>query len=239
MKAEIKRLTPTKETLIRLFAKSGNQCGFPNCTHEVFSEDTLVAQVCHIRAAQEGGERFDTSMDNEERRGIENLIILCHKHHKITDDVNLYPVSVLREMKRKHEERQNKELKIKEYQLLSMIHNIENDSSNILDFNRESFMFILVTFIPISILSILQLKLNLFLGSWMGLILILSIFLAFRFRKILANKFKSIEEPWFSLVEKLENILYIKLPQTSKQGLLYSFLLLSYGICFLLLLFKL
>jgi len=230
MEKNIKRLTPTKETLIRLFAKSGNQCAFPDCTHEVFSEDTLVAQVCHIKAAQQGGERFDTSMDNEQRRGLENLIILCHKHHKITDNVKLYSASSLIEMKRKHEERQNKELKLKESQLVLMIQDIDNDSNSILTYNREIFMFILVAIIPYSMLSILQIKFNFFLGSWMVLILIISLLVALRVRKSLSIKFQKVEEAWFSIADKIESTLHIDLPKSSKQGFLYSFLILTLGI---------
>jgi len=101
---EVKRLTPTKETLVRLFAKSGNKCAFENCTHKLFAEDgTFIAEVCHIEAAMKGGERFREQMTNDERRNQENLILLCHAHHKISDNVIKYKVDKLQEIKRKHE----------------------------------------------------------------------------------------------------------------------------------------
>jgi len=104
MEEEVKRLTPTKETLIRLFAKAGNNCAFEDCQHKLFANNgTFIAQVCHIEAAQEGGERFRKEMNNEQRRNEENLILLCHAHHKITDNVDKYTVAKLKEIKAKHE----------------------------------------------------------------------------------------------------------------------------------------
>jgi DNA polymerase III delta prime subunit len=106
MQEEVKRLTPTKETLVRLFAKSGNKCAFENCRHKLFAGNgTFIAQVCHIEAAQEGGERFRKDMTNEQRRNEENLILLCHAHHKITDNVDEYKVEKIKEIKAKHESR--------------------------------------------------------------------------------------------------------------------------------------
>ncbi len=101
---EVKRLIPTKETLIRLFAKSGNNCAFENCQHKLFANNgTFIAQVCHIEAAMEGGERFRKEMKNEERRNEENLILFCYAHHKITDNVDEYTVAKLKAIKAKHE----------------------------------------------------------------------------------------------------------------------------------------
>lgn len=108
MQEEVKRLTPTKETLIRLFAKSGNKCSVETCTHKLFSEDgTFIAEVCHIEAARTGGERFNPSMTNEQRSQEENLILLCHAHHKITDNVVDYTVEKLKDIKRNHEAKYN------------------------------------------------------------------------------------------------------------------------------------
>lgn len=87
-----------------LFARSGNQCAFPGCTHPLFNEDNLfVAQVCHIEAASNGGERFNPDSDDEYRRSYGNLILLCYPHHIETDNVERYTVEKLREMKFNHE----------------------------------------------------------------------------------------------------------------------------------------
>lgn len=105
----VKRLAPTKKTLIRLFAISGNKCAFSNCEHKIFDEDgDLIAQVCHIEAASEGGERFNPNQTNEDRRQYENLVLFCYQHHVKTNDVNIYTVDVLKEIKRKHESKQTR-----------------------------------------------------------------------------------------------------------------------------------
>lgn len=93
-----------KGTYRTLFAKTGNQCAFPDCYHPLIDEDhQFVAQICHIEAASTDGERYNEQMTDEERRAPENLIVLCYRHHVKTNNVNVYPVEVLRGMKKKHE----------------------------------------------------------------------------------------------------------------------------------------
>lgn len=99
-----KRLAPTLETLRRLHLHSGNLCCFPNCNHLLMDKNgTFIAEVCHIEAAEPGGERFNSFMTNEERRHFDNLFCMCHAHHVITDDVKTFPVNVLKAMKATHE----------------------------------------------------------------------------------------------------------------------------------------
>lgn len=87
-----KRLAPTTKTLRELFAKSGNQCAFPDCEHPLIDEDhNFVANVCHIEDALPGG-RFNNKMTDEERRSYENLILFCYQHHKKTDNILKYSV---------------------------------------------------------------------------------------------------------------------------------------------------
>jgi hypothetical protein len=94
----------TTSTLKRLFALSGNQCAFPNChVPLVNNKNALDSNICHIEAAQEGGERYNPLMTDEERADYENLILLCRQHHDETDDVLKYTVDVLKAMKRNHE----------------------------------------------------------------------------------------------------------------------------------------
>ncbi|EJL73338.1 tetratricopeptide repeat protein [Chryseobacterium populi] len=98
-----KRLTPRAETIRLLLAKSGNQCGFDSCTEVIFNDSKqLIAECCHIEAALPEGERFNPNQTNEERRSFDNLIFLCHKHHKETDNTNIYTVPVLKELKSRH-----------------------------------------------------------------------------------------------------------------------------------------
>lgn len=101
----VKRLTPKSSTLRELYLLSGNRCAFPECTEAIVREDgSLVGDVCHIEAAMPEGERFNENMTNEKRRHISNLILLCKIHHAVTNNVELYPVEKMREMKQKHED---------------------------------------------------------------------------------------------------------------------------------------
>lgn len=63
----------------------------------------LVAQLCHIEAAEENGPRYNKDQSDEARRSFENLLFLCHAHHKITDDISIYTVEKLKEIKSNHE----------------------------------------------------------------------------------------------------------------------------------------
>lgn len=104
MTETVKRLEPTKDTLRELFLKSGNECAYPGCTHKIISSSgVFLAQICHIEAANEGGERFNPNQTNEQRRAFDNLLLMCHAHHKITDDVNEYTVERMKEIKSQHE----------------------------------------------------------------------------------------------------------------------------------------
>jgi hypothetical protein len=101
-----KRLAPSRETLREIYLKSGNNCAFPRCDERMFnSQGNFVGQICHIEAAETGGERFNQSQTNEQRRAPSNLLLLCYPHHKETNDVSKYPVSVMQKIKLDHENR--------------------------------------------------------------------------------------------------------------------------------------
>ncbi len=127
------RLTPKQDTLRALFAKSGNQCAFPGCNHRIINgKNQLIGEVCHIEAAEVGGERYNPNQSDEDRRDYSNLILLCHEHHVETNDVNEFPVSKLKEMKRLHEEKFTKEsFNINEETLKSIMLQINDYWQNI------------------------------------------------------------------------------------------------------------
>lgn len=97
----------TQLTRQRLYAMSGNCCAFPDCTQTFFNidDETNISNICHIEAAEQGGQRYNSNSNDEYRRSFNNLILLCPNHHKVTDDVQKYTVEVLKKMKRKHEEK--------------------------------------------------------------------------------------------------------------------------------------
>jgi hypothetical protein len=100
------RTEPSHTTYKELFALSGNMCAFPGCNQKIFDENhTLIGQICHIEAANPGGERYNPTQSEDKRAGFENLILLCANHHLITNDVSIYTVDTLKAMKKSHEER--------------------------------------------------------------------------------------------------------------------------------------
>lgn len=101
------RKAPKQSILYKLFSLSGNLCAFPKCgVHIVSDTDQLVGNVCHIEAANEGGERWNANQTDDERRDMSNLILLCATHHLETNNVYVYTVEVLKRMKQEHEAEQ-------------------------------------------------------------------------------------------------------------------------------------
>jgi hypothetical protein len=93
----------TPNTLKRLFALSGNQCAFPGCALALVNESNAAnSNICHIEAAEPGGQRYNSNMSPKQRADYPNLILLCHSHHKVTDDETIYTVERLKAMKIDH-----------------------------------------------------------------------------------------------------------------------------------------
>lgn len=100
----------TQTTLKRLFLLSCNQCAAPGCNRslEARDEKTIIAKICHIEAASSDGPRYNPDMTDDERRGFDNLILLCDECHSIIDNKaneTKYTVILLKEWKRNHEDR--------------------------------------------------------------------------------------------------------------------------------------
>ncbi|HGM7285274.1 TPA: hypothetical protein ACKP7V_001058 [Stenotrophomonas maltophilia] len=101
---KVERLPPKPSVLRKLYLMSGNRCCYPGCDHLMVDADgDFVGEVCHIEAAEAGGQRFNSDRTNEENRDISNLMLMCPNHHTKTNNVSLFPVSRLSEIKRKHE----------------------------------------------------------------------------------------------------------------------------------------
>lgn len=107
------RLTPKESTIKKLFALSGNRCAYFSCTQKIVEEDDiLVGEICHIEANRPDGARYNEDQSDEERRGFDNLLLLCPSHHKIIDKNPKYSVPLLKDMKRQHEDN----YRVNEYQ---------------------------------------------------------------------------------------------------------------------------
>ena len=110
----------SNEVMRLLYAHSGNRCAYPDCTNPIFEDDgQLTGECCHIKAFSPGGPRYDASQTDEERNGVDNLMLMCSRHHAIVDkNVDRYTVEVLQEYKQMHEEKYSAEtLRLTEEQL--------------------------------------------------------------------------------------------------------------------------
>lgn len=100
---------PRDSTVKRLYALSMNQCAYPNCPTKLVTETgTVVGEVCHIRAHNSGGPRYDSTQTDEDRHGFDNLILMCGVHHTeidAADKVEHYTAEWLLATKRAHEDR--------------------------------------------------------------------------------------------------------------------------------------
>lgn len=93
-----------------LWGRSGNICAFPDCKKELVmdisetDDMSVVGEEAHIVAREPDGPRGDSPLSSEQRDKYGNLILMCSIHHKIIDDhPKIYPVELLHEYKRNHE----------------------------------------------------------------------------------------------------------------------------------------
>ncbi|GHE80148.1 ABC-three component system protein [Thalassotalea profundi] len=94
----------TDKTIKRLFGLARNKCSFPGCEKEMSDETSaLHSNICHIEAAEEGGQRWNSNMTDKQRADYNNLILLCPPHHGVTNDESIYTVDVLQKMKKDHQ----------------------------------------------------------------------------------------------------------------------------------------
>jgi len=100
------RVSYKQSTLKKLWAASGNQCGYPDCENEVvdIETETVVGEICHIRAQSEGGPRYDPNLSDDEIDEYSNLILLCPTHHTHIDkNPEDYPIEELERWKKEQE----------------------------------------------------------------------------------------------------------------------------------------
>jgi len=78
----------------------------PSCDGFALVQNNIfVGEIAHIAAAEEGGKRWNESMDDKQRNSNDNLIVLCPNHHTLIDsDEDIYTTSMLLETKHAHEE---------------------------------------------------------------------------------------------------------------------------------------
>lgn len=103
----------TEKTAKILFAKHAGRCAFPDCgeflinrkeTKDGQYNESLFGEICHIIGKKDNAPRGASNMSSTARNHIDNLILLCANHHNIIDKApEIYPVEMLRNMKKQHE----------------------------------------------------------------------------------------------------------------------------------------
>lgn len=94
----------TEVTIKRLFARSQNQCAMPKCSAPIIIGETVVGEICHIRARSKNGPRFDEALTAAQRDEFPNLLLLCSTCHKLVDSKPAtYTTELLTEIKEIHE----------------------------------------------------------------------------------------------------------------------------------------
>lgn len=107
----------TQATKKTLADRVGWRCSNPKCRRLTVGPSLsstnrriLTGIAAHICAAAEGGQRFDSSMTKEARKGIDNGIWLCRNHAWMIDaDPAFYDVDKLKTWKKEAEESAAKE----------------------------------------------------------------------------------------------------------------------------------
>ncbi|QDH35568.1 hypothetical protein [Porphyrobacter sp. YT40] len=104
-----KRLPIKEKTVKKLFAYSGNQCAFKDCSRSLVDNGgTMIGKIAHIRSPKPKGPRYDASWSSEDCRHEKNLLILCSDHHDAIDDEDReeeFPTEMLEAWKESHEAR--------------------------------------------------------------------------------------------------------------------------------------
>ena len=94
-----------------VFAKSNDECAFPNCDEVIVKEGAdgrqfSTAELAHIHGRNPGSPRFDPALTAEEINAPAHLMVLCPNHHALVDrDEKRYPAKTLLRMKAEHEAR--------------------------------------------------------------------------------------------------------------------------------------
>lgn len=114
-----KRAKISEPVRTKLQVLAGGRCEFLNCNKPVwFDEGTTkednFAHIAHIVGASPDGPRGDKELSEKLQTELGNLMLLCFQHHRLIDGENAedYSLEMLRDYKRKHEERIQRQIDI-------------------------------------------------------------------------------------------------------------------------------
>ncbi|MDR3406165.1 MAG: HNH endonuclease signature motif containing protein [Chthoniobacter sp.] len=91
-------------TIKRLFARSLNRCAMPRCPSPIVLNGIAVGEICHIKARNKKGPRYDPALTASEKDSYANLLLLCRTCHKrIDSDAKTFTAALLSDIKSMHE----------------------------------------------------------------------------------------------------------------------------------------
>jgi tetratricopeptide (TPR) repeat protein len=102
-----------------LWGRSGNLCAFPGCsilmseTESTSEASYTLGVMAHISGEKSTANRYDSTLNDTQRNGYDNLILLCPNHHTLIDkreNESQFSVDILKSMKIKHETEVRKRL---------------------------------------------------------------------------------------------------------------------------------
>lgn len=101
------------KTVIELWAVAAGRCEFRGCNKPLYLDELTKTKdnlsiISHIIAAEPGGPRGNKVDSPRLAKDISNLMLTCKDHGKIIDskeNVSNYPVELLQEYKKEHEQR--------------------------------------------------------------------------------------------------------------------------------------
>lgn len=101
------------KTQLELWARAAGRCEFRGCNKPLYLDELTKTRdnlsiISHIIAAEPGGPRGNEIDSPRLAKDISNLMLTCRDHAKIIDskeNVLAYPIELLREYKKEHEDR--------------------------------------------------------------------------------------------------------------------------------------
>ena len=96
-----------------LWGRAGGRCQYRGCNEDLVGdltsgrEDATFGFIAHIVGDSVDGPRGDAMRSPQLARALENLMLMCARHHKLIDvvDVSAHPEPILLAMKAEHESR--------------------------------------------------------------------------------------------------------------------------------------
>lgn len=99
----------SEKEIKKLCMRNGRYCAI--CHNELIIDnqdiqnETIIAEITHIKGKKPGSARYDASMTEKERNSCENLLLLCANCHKMVDDQPVtYTIQRLYQIKKDYED---------------------------------------------------------------------------------------------------------------------------------------